>query len=240
MSLQDTQPKKENISLLGLLISRKTDIIAIVALLLSIATIFGNFFLYIQNSIIDIFLPEQIQLIFDDCDNKTFHYVGVIAPVTFLNRGKYDDVSMSEKLFVSVEDRTMQLYPYQMVKTTRNYKNKDYCDDRKPGEFYATDIEQLEIPMHTAVKSGSVVSRQVLYIADSLKCNSDLDSCVTHPKEQYVDYEHLKEGGAIDIGLHVKFLDDGIKKKSCRVSLNKLAYQVLGSYFTVTSNCISQ
>ena len=232
---EQINPTREHFSLLGLLVSRKTDLIAIVALLLSLITIVGSFFFYIQNSVVDVFLPEQVQFLVDDCEQKEFRYVGVILPVTIINTGKYGDALMSEKLFMSIKSKTMQLYPYRVVKTKRQYRSQGYCNGRKTGEFRGTDISSIGTPMRAAVRAGSVISREILYIADSKKCGEKLDRCLPHPTDQYIGKEDMETGSKIVIQLRMKFLNDGVKNKACRVEMRKDSFSAFSNYETVTT-----
>ena len=233
---------RKGISAFGLSVSTNTDIVAISAVFLSFLTIFFTLGLdliyYLRGSVVDIFLPENVQFLVDDCTGESeFRYVGVIAPITYFNRGKYDDLVEMQRLYLTVAGQSMQLYPYRIARTLRKKRDDDYCENRRKGEFRGVDVEYFDTPMRVAVKAGSEVSREILYIADSEMCDQNLDDCVTHDVKKYIEKDHLLQASEATIELRATFVLDGPKSGKCNVVLQNETRKYFNDYSTVTTTC---
>ena len=235
--------KRRSVRVLGFSVSTNTDIVAISAVIISLITILTTVGVdvvsYFRGAVVEVFLPEHVQLLVDDCNegSRAFNHVGVVVPVTFFNKGKYDDLVVKERLYVTVAKKRMQLYPYRIIRTSRRKKDEDYCVTRKTGEFRATDVEYLYTPLRVAVKSGSAVSREILYIADPVMCGMNLRNCRPHYPSQYIDEEDILENRKMTVELRARFLDDGIKSKKCTLVLEGKSFSYFRENHTVTTIC---
>ena len=235
----------KNITFLGFVLSRRTDLLAILAIVLSLftilATLMVDIYHYWRGSILHIFLPEYVQLLVDNCIwNEEFYHVGVIAPITFFNTGKYDDLTVIEKLYMVVGNKRMQLYPYRIVETSRNMKHEWTCDSRKKGEFQSTNLTYVGSPLRASVKAGSALSREILFTRDPEFCSETLERCDSHSPDQYIDLDGIAEGDKTTIELRVRFLDDGIKVVRCDLELGKDATERFRTDYTITGRCNPQ
>ena len=239
----DEPTRKSNggtISFLGFRLSKRTDIVAFAALLLSLITIFSTVIVDLWNysvrSILHVYLPEHVQLLYDHCVKPEFYHVGVIAPVTYFNTGKYDDLAVVEKLYVSTGTKRMQLYPYRIVKATKETDTVD-CDTRQDGEFKRTSLTYGGSPLRASVKAGSAVSREILFARDLKMCDEELEDCQLHDMAQYIDLNDIVKGTPLVVELRVRFQDDGLKGARCEMKLTSGEVSYFRTKSTVTSKC---
>ena len=88
---------KNDFNLVGLLISRQTDIIAITAFLISIVGLTYQVTVFLSGPKLEFFPPEKILFCFDRNDDKTLM---VNARVTYVNKGKIGHDAIIKKEIV--------------------------------------------------------------------------------------------------------------------------------------------
>ena len=165
------------VPILNILIDRKTDILAAVALLLAISSAIVQVVFFLRGADVSFVPPDRLFLIFEPVRHHQSQdfLVRVAAEMGYYNSGTlgYDEVVRGESVSFKLADR-------RYVQTAiAEYKFSDENFDS------VLERELINASRMVPVKAGSAVSRQVYFAPHPVRCE-DPDEC--KPYSNYLYY----------------------------------------------------
>lgn len=141
--------------LFGIVIERKTDVLAFAAFLISIGSLTAQFVNLVRGPDIVVEGPKLVTFYSDRAtDNK--QYLRVFAGFTYLNTGSpgYDDILKSERADVLVDDVVISLQAKNYIETSSDPNNKKNMT-----------LKIVDDALPIALKSGAVLSHETEFMS---------------------------------------------------------------------------
>ena len=194
--------------LFGILIERKTDVLAFAAFIISIGSLTAQFANLVRGPEIVLVGPKYVTLYSATASNNK-DYLRLVAGFTFLNKGSpgYDDILKYEKVSVVMDKHSINLSAKNYIETSNSAKNmiREYINDATP----------------VALKSGAVTNHETEFIPLPGQNNKNSDGV------DYSEFSHFMAVLADASTLMVKFTIetyDGQKIiKECSLRPKKVA-----------------
>ncbi len=204
---------RNNFNLVGLLISRKTDIIAITAFLISILGLTYQLTVFLSGPKLEFFPPEKILFCFDRNDDKTLM---INARITYVNKGKLDHDAIIKKEIVKFRfnNKDGQVYNLEWI----NFESANY-DKEKDDLVWTFNSDAKPL----TVRAGSAESHFTTFgpfqNQDSTNDRQKYRNFI--PKSLFLHKIKQKTLSELILEFEVEFYGEDSLKGNCLIDLNK-------------------
>ncbi len=203
---------RNNFNLVGLLISRKTDIIAITAFLISILGLTYQVTVFLSGPKLEFFPPEKILFCFDRNDDKTLM---VNARITYVNKGKVDNDAIIKKEIVKFKfDKDGPVYNLEWI----NFESANYDKEKDDLAWtFNSDAKPL------SVRAGSAESHFTTFgpFQDPDSTNDRQKYRNFIPKSLFLYKIKQKSLSELILEFEVEFYGEDSLKGNCVIDLDK-------------------
>ena len=180
-SSESSDARPMRIPVIGILVDRRTDILAAATFLLALLVALMQAYSFIQGARVSFVPPDRLFIILDpvglsDSDERFVH---LAAEMGYFNSGKqgYDEAVRNES--VSFE---LQGQKYTLV-ALAEYKFSDENHDKK------LEKQLLNASRVAPIQAGSAVSRQMYFAPHSVDCETSDKDC--KPGENYLSKDQF-------------------------------------------------
>jgi hypothetical protein len=203
---------RNDINIVGLIISRKTDIIAITAFLISIVGRTYQVTIFLSGPKLEFFPPEKILFCFDRNDDKTLM---VNARITYVNKGKLGHDAIIKKEIVKFKfNKDGPVYNLEWI----NFESANYDKEKDDLAWtFNSDAKPL------SVRAGSAESHFTTFgpfqNPDSTNDRQKYRNFI--PKSLFIHKIKQKSFSELNLEFEVEFYGEDSLKGDCVIDLDK-------------------
>jgi len=207
-----------NFKFFGIVIERKTDVLAFAAFVISIGSLTAQFVNLIRGPEIVLDGPKLVTL-YSATASDNRDYLRLVATFTYLNKGSpgYDDILKSENVTVVMDGVAIKL------------SAKNYIETYSANKNMVREFKNDAIPV--ALKSGAVTSHETEFIPyPGQNKSSDLDHAEIN---QFV--KTLQRSSSLTVQFNIETYEGQVINKSCTLKPKKVAYYLRDTDKTVNN-----
>ncbi|WDP90481.1 MAG: hypothetical protein HUN04_12580 [Desulfobacter sp.] len=206
---KEIEDTKKGINVLGILVERKTDILAFTAFLISIGSLILQTVNLIKGPDVRLEPPKQVLLVSEKYPDKK-NYLRISAKLIYLNQGSpgYDDITKSEQAFFMLGGKRIEL-------TGQEYVESGFVDNR----FKVKKISDAD-PVQ--IKSGGVVVHETYFVPWPSKTGA--------PSSNFIEFseflKELRQQPELRITFIAKTFSGTLNKATCKLSTKEFIHHL--------------
>lgn len=220
---------------LGLQIARRTEVLALVAFLLSVSGVLWQVFNYTRGAVVELFPADQIVITATDKLGRNYkeqdNLVALIATMAYVNGGEVGHNAIIRREYITFSFGSGQFVEHRWYE----FGSSDVQD----GNFsYKREGEARPFP----VNAGSAASHETLFAAWEIDCEHEPKGC--NPGKYFIKWDDflkaVRATKRISITTRAEVYPSKIVRASCEVRLRDWELKILEDEQWLSATCTEE